>query len=299
MELVNIVDEYGNKIEYKRYQGRPFHPETLGNIGDHLAEVAAYNGQTDDVLLCTFPKSGTHWVFNMVQMIRGNNLEYSGTPVVMECHPISDIEKVPSPRMYHTHATYPFIPDAAKRGNIKLIQVMRNPKDSALSHYKFFKSMRNMAYEGTLDGFLKYYLSDEFFGIGCSLFTYIKEWEEAKRNNKDLCILDLRYEDLKKNLFENIIKITKFLNLERTDAFLHEVEQNVSFERLKGKHNTMTGETDRWKDLADGGRLPVYRKGIIGDWKNTFTVAQNEKFDAVYKEKMEEMGLPLDEFIFE
>ncbi|XP_021351041.1 sulfotransferase 1C2-like isoform X2 [Mizuhopecten yessoensis] len=299
MELVNIVDEYGNRMHYKRYQGRTFHPDVIGNVGDHLAEVAAYKGQPDDVLLCTFPKSGTHWVFNMVQMIRGNNLEYSGTPVVMEFHPISDIEKLQSPRMYLTHAAYPFIPDAAKRGDIKIIQVMRNPKDSVLSFYEFFKSMRNMAYEGTFDGFLKYFLSDEFVGVGCSLFTYLKEWEEAKRNNKDLQILNLRYEDLKKNLFENVIKISKFLNLERTSSFLHEVEKNVSFERLKKKHDTQTGETDRWKNNTEGGRLPVYRKGIVGDWKNTFTVAQNEKFDAVYKEKMEEMRLPLDEFIFE
>ncbi|XP_033752726.1 sulfotransferase 1 family member D1-like isoform X2 [Pecten maximus] len=299
MELVKIVDEYGNKIHYKRYQGRSFHPDFLGNVRDHLAEISAYEGQRDDILLCTFPKSGSHWVFNMVQMIRANNFEYNGTPAVMEFQPISDFEKLPSPRMYLTHLGYPFIPMAAKRGDIKIIHVLRNPKDTALSYYEFFNSMRNVAYEGTLGGFLKYFLSDEFVAVGSSLFPYMKEWEDAKRNNNKLQILNLRYEDLKQNLFENILKITKFLNLDRPDDFLRGVEQNVSFERLKEKHDSNLGETERWKNNADGGRLPIYRKGKIGDWKNKFTVAQNEMFDAVYKEKMEEMGLTLDEFIFE
>ncbi|XP_060071690.1 amine sulfotransferase-like, partial [Ylistrum balloti] len=260
MELVKIVDEYGNKLRYKRYQGRTFHPDFLGNVGDHLAEVTNYKGQPDDVLLCTFPKSGTHWVFNMVQMIRSHNFEYSGTPVVMEFHPNSDIDNLPSPRTYLTHLGYPFIPMSAKRGDIKIIHVMRNPKDTALSYYEFFNKMENMAYEGSLDGFLKYFLSDEFVAVGSSMFTYMKEWEEAKRSNKQLQILNLRYEDLKRNLFQNIIKVTEFLNLERTDEFLHGVEQNVSFERLKENHESKLGETERWRENAKDGRLPIYRK---------------------------------------
>ncbi|XP_060069444.1 sulfotransferase 1C2A-like [Ylistrum balloti] len=97
-----------------------------------------------------------------------------------------------------------------------------------------------------------------------------------------------------KNLHTNIVQIAKFLEVNDEERFLKKVEEAVGFENLKKEHATRLGESDRWKHLGDNGRMPIYRKGIVGDWKTKFTVAQNEKFDEVFEEKMEDISASLD-----
>ncbi|XP_033740294.1 sulfotransferase family cytosolic 1B member 1-like [Pecten maximus] len=112
--------------------------------------------------------------------------------------------------------------------------------------------------------------------------------------NPDFKILRLRYENLKKDIYQNIVRIAEFMEVEHEVSFLKKVEEAVSFEHLKNEHATALGERELWKHKGDNGRLPIYRKGIIGDWKNMFTVTQNEQFDAVYKEKMTDVGVNIE-----
>jgi hypothetical protein len=37
-----------------------------------------------------------------------------------------------------------------------------------------------------------------------------------------------------------------------------------------------------------------FRKGIVGDWRNHFSAEQNERFDALYLEKMSGTALQFD-----
>ncbi|XP_021349289.1 sulfotransferase 1C3-like [Mizuhopecten yessoensis] len=294
MELVHKIDDQGNTIIFKRCLGRTFDRDTRGNVSDQLKAIASFQCRTDDVLLCTFPRSGTHWVFNMARMIQTKNLQYSGSPEMMEFQDIGIIDEMTSPRMFHTHLTYPFIPKAAKDGQLKIIYVIRNPKDAACSYFTFQSKIENTCYSGNLDGYVDAFLSEEFIGSGGSWFTHTREWNTAKLTNPNLKILCLRFEDLKQNLYQNIVKIADFLEVDREESFLKKVEQTVAFDNLKKQHATSAGESELWKHLGDKGRMPIYKKGIVGEWKNMLTVAQNEKFDKVYKEKMSDLAIKIN-----
>ncbi|XP_033725317.1 sulfotransferase family cytosolic 1B member 1-like [Pecten maximus] len=133
---------------------------------------------------------------------------------------------------------------------------------------------------------------------GASWFNYVNEWEIAKKTNPRLKCLNLRYEDLKEDLYSNIVKLARFLDVENNEEFLRQLEQTLTIDNLRNEHQTQKGRTSKFSAWIKDGRLPIYRKGIIGDWKQKFTVEQNEMFDAVYKKKMAAMSLDLD-FVFE
>ncbi|XP_060080158.1 sulfotransferase 1C3-like [Ylistrum balloti] len=287
MEFVEVSDEFQtNKYSFKRYKGRPFHKTTPGNVRDQLQRFSEFQCRADDVLLCTFPKSGTHWVYNTVQMLRSGTLKYSGTPRVADAEDLKLIEQMETPRTFLTHFTFPLIPNDAKRGIPKVIFVSRNPKDVLVSAFHYIDNMCNTGFEGDFNFFMKFFLSEEFYVSGASWFTYMKEWSDGLRQHPEMRVLSLIYEDFKKDTYGTIEKLADFLEVKKDATFLREVEKNITLEHLKECHAKITGESDRWSMVDKSGRVPIYRKGKVGDWKNMFTVAQNEHFNAVYLEKM-------------
>ncbi|XP_060085045.1 sulfotransferase 4A1-like [Ylistrum balloti] len=289
MELVTIVDEDNNKYAFKRYEGYSFTLDFVGNVRDQLDKIAHRQIKQDDVLVYTFPKSGTHWLYNTVMMLRSGSVSYHGTPIMMEFQDFNLIEEMPSPRTFGSHLLFRFLPDQMKSGKGKVITITRHPKDIVVSMYHMLQQLNKfVGYEGTFEGFVKYFLSEEYF-FG-SWFSWIKDLEEWKSPN----CLCLSYSDFRKNTFENVVKIAKFLDVDLDEVFLRSVTQNIQFEKLKDSHKETTPPNDHWKEVCDEGRLPIYRKGQSGDWKNMFTVAQNEHFDQIYAKKIAKLGLKND-----
>ena len=57
-DLVEVVDSNGAVLRVKRYRGKNFTPCVVGNVKDHLEQVANMEVRPDDVFITTFPKSG-------------------------------------------------------------------------------------------------------------------------------------------------------------------------------------------------------------------------------------------------
>ncbi|XP_033758116.1 sulfotransferase family cytosolic 1B member 1-like [Pecten maximus] len=147
----------------------------------------------------------------------------------------------------------------------------------------FIEALKQHIYDGDMNGFLKFFLSDEYGGgVGGSWFTHTKEWHDGKISNTAL-----------KDTYGEIEKLARFLEIDYDERFLLNIVNHVSFDRMKTEHSTEAGVTQEWAHLCEDSRLPVYRKGMIGDWKNHLTVSQSELFDAVIEEKLSGCNIEL------
>lgn len=87
--------------------------------------------------------------------------------------------------------------------------------------------------------------------------------------------------------------VSKFLNKTLSEETLQDICKRSSFDVMK---KSPTANPDLMNIPIFYERDPVLfmRKGVIGDWKNYFTITQNERFDELYRRQMEGSYLDFD-----
>ncbi|XP_073515301.1 sulfotransferase 2B1-like isoform X2 [Phyllobates terribilis] len=240
-----------------------------------------------DVVIVTYPKSGTTWMQEILTLIysQGDPVIATSVPNWMRAPWLEHtyfkdtLKDGEGPRVITTHLPSNTLAPALQKSKAKVIYILRNPKDVAVSFYYFHKMAKFLPDSGSFPEFLELFLEGKvYYG---SWFDHVKGWYSEKNN---LDIFYITYEDMKKDLRRSIKKLCGFLGCPMYSEEVDKVEQHCDFAVMS--QNVMVNYTLIPREILDHEQSKFMRKGVVGDWKNHLTEEQNESFDKVYKEKM-------------
>ncbi|XP_040290477.1 sulfotransferase 2B1-like [Bufo bufo] len=246
----------------------------------------------DDIFNVTYPKSGSNWMIQILNLIKhkGDLEKNNMIPIFMRSPWFESIgnrepiEKMESPRILSSHLQHHIFAKSFFKSKAKIIYTMRNPKDIIVSFFHFTKILKIFQPAEDFQKFIEDFIQGKFlFG---SYFDHVKGWMQMKDDSRFFIIT---YEELMQDLRGSVVRICKFWGQELDDAQIDLVVKHSSFKSMK--ENKMSNWSEIPPDIMDLTKGQFMRKGISGDWKNHFTVAQSEYFDKVYQEKMKDVNI--------
>ena len=273
---------------------------------ESLEKLKVFNLRSDDIILSSYPRSGSTWVRHILRLLRnggrdnGESLDVA-VPWLEAVNseirkvfklPPTTVEELPSPRMFKVHLPYELTPGGFPHTTkVKYIYLARNPKDTSVSEWYFSQTQlkKFIGVESrSWDKFLGEFLEQKGVtgAFGGWLNHVIGWWKHRDESN----ILFLKYEDLKKEPHKTIVKIAKFIGIEPLTNELVErvVEESTFFNMSKNK------AVNNVKREGASFTIEYLRKGVVGDWKNYYTEEQSKNFDKTIGKTLKENGLEFE-----
>ncbi|KAM9305383.1 uncharacterized protein PAF06_013931 [Gastrophryne carolinensis] len=265
---------------------------------DAWSDISRFQAHPQDVLVAAYPKAGVTWMQEIVDMIfMDGDAERCRRAPTYDKHPFLEAvapKPVPSglqiaenmapPRILKSHLPVQLLPLSFWEQDCKVVYVARNAKDSMVSYFHFQRMNKGLPDPGEWqDYFRSFLIGDVPWG---SWFDHVLGWWKAKDHHQ---ILYVFYEDMIQDPRREIERVMRFLGKELSEEVLEKIQQHTSFQAMK--KNPMANYSTIPAFVMDQTVSPFMRKGIVGDWKNHFTVAQNETFEEEYRRRMDGQDL--------
>jgi len=253
----------------------------------------------DDVYLTSYPRSGNTWT----RFLLGNLLhpDDPATFVNIESR-VAEIyfnfdhvlRRLPRPRLLKSHEA--FIP-----GYPRVIYIVRDPRDVAVSFYHHNVKWRNIPDGYPIDEFIPRFMAAEFDPGSGSWADNVKSWIRMREGSRHFLLL--RYEELKQDTPRELCRVADFLReagfagIDASPEKLAQAAERSSPERMRALEKEQAAQYRQLRET----RLdkPFVRSAKSGGWRSALSEASVALIEGAWGELMEELGYPLSQTVQE
>ncbi|KAL7884337.1 hypothetical protein AOLI_G00071070 [Acnodon oligacanthus] len=282
---------------------------------DNWENIQNFQARPDDILIATHPKAGTTWASYILDLLCfGKTAQecqtslpiYLRVPFLETAFPgmpsgveLADKLSI-TLRLIKTHLPIQLVPKSFWEQNCRWLYnkplsynnlylqtnkgcLCSSQCQRLVSFFHFDQMNMSQPDPGDWNTFLQKFMDGKMvFG---PWYDHVCGYWEKKQTYSNIHYMF--FEDMVKDNGREVEHLCSFLGLSTPMEERERIAEAVHFDVTK--QNNMTNYAK--VPFLDFKISPFMRKGKVGDWKNHFTVAQNEQFDEHYKQKMKSTTL--------
>jgi hypothetical protein len=263
---------------------------TRGRSAESLRRARAFKPRPDDVIIATYPKSGTTWMQQIVHGLRtGGSMDFDeiteAVPWIERAYDMGlDIagEQAAPPRAFKSHLSG----DEVQEG-CRYIVVIRDPRDVAVSSYHFLEGWFFEPGSIPLDAFLRARFLDGGSPSG-RYWPHLVSWWR-RRNEPE--VLLFCYEDMKADLPGAVRRVAAFLGMADREADIEIAtrQAGIDFMKAHGRQfddHLLRELRDPICGLPPGGTSSKVREGRAGSHKQVLSPELLALLDEVWQREV-------------
>ncbi|NWR46285.1 ST6B1 Sulfotransferase, partial [Regulus satrapa] len=140
------------------------------------------------------------------------------------------MKQLPSRRIIVTHLRPDLLPPSIFQSKAKILVLVRNPKDTAVSYYHFCNNLPLMPSFASWDEYFVNFMNGKL--AWGSYFDHLVEWNKYIDNEK---VMTISYEELKEDPILGMKKIASFFEFSLSEEDFSRIAKKTSFKAMKEK----------------------------------------------------------------
>ena len=253
------------------------------------ARGLAFKPRPDDIIISTYAKAGTTWMQQIVHQLRtGGDMGFSEiTAAVPWIETALDMgldveaEQAAPPRAYKSHLNWADVPKGCR-----YIYVVREPKDIAVSFYRFSEGWFFETGSISIDDFIEKEILGE--GGDRGIWAHFASWWPRRLENDTLF---LTYEDMKDDPAGAVRRVAGFLGIDPASPAIEIAIERSSLAYMQAHAHQFDDHLirearDAIAGLPPGGESNKVRTGEVGGHRQAMSPELTAAFDAAWQREI-------------